>query len=315
MIREMVMMIEPKGGIYMSECMSKCNTKMPVLSNYISKKVREKTKKHPCYSSDAKDYARIHLPVAPKCNIQCNYCNRKYDCQNESRPGVTSEILSPKQALEKYKAAKGEVEKLTVVGIAGPGDAMANFQETKETIQLIKAYDDSAIFCLSTNGLDLLEHVDALVKLGVSHVTITINTIYPEVAAKIYRYITVDGKKVTGIEAGKIIVNRQLEALDYLAKQDVLCKINIVYIKGVNDDHIHKIVQKAAVLGAAMTNIMPLIPTQDTPFAHIARPTGSDIMLARKKGEKYVTQMYHCKQCRADAVGKLAQPCSGKSIG
>ncbi len=122
----------------MAGCNSKCNSKMPVFNDYISKKVTEKTKKHPCYSSDAKDYARMHLPVAPRCNTQCNYCNRKYDCQNESRPGVTSEILSPLQALERFKEAKAKVDKLTVVGIAGPGDAMANFQETKETIQMIK---------------------------------------------------------------------------------------------------------------------------------------------------------------------------------
>ena len=32
-------------------------------------------------------------------NIQCNYCKRGYDCVNESRPGVTSEVLSPEQAL------------------------------------------------------------------------------------------------------------------------------------------------------------------------------------------------------------------------
>ena len=46
--------------------------------------------KHPCFNPDVKGkFGRVHLPVAPKCNIQCGYCNRKYDCVNESRPGVT----------------------------------------------------------------------------------------------------------------------------------------------------------------------------------------------------------------------------------
>ena len=54
---------------------------------------QEEILKHPCFNEESKGkYARVHLPVAPKCNIQCNYCNRKYDCVNESRPGVTSEI-------------------------------------------------------------------------------------------------------------------------------------------------------------------------------------------------------------------------------
>ncbi|MCB1485180.1 MAG: nitrogenase cofactor biosynthesis protein NifB, partial [Hyphomicrobiaceae bacterium] len=46
-----------------------------------------KIKDHPCYSEEAHHYfARMHVAVAPACNIQCNYCNRKYDCANESRP-------------------------------------------------------------------------------------------------------------------------------------------------------------------------------------------------------------------------------------
>ncbi|MEQ2789490.1 nitrogen fixation protein NifB, partial [Flavonifractor plautii] len=48
---------------------------------------------HPCLSVQAHfRYGRIHLPVAPRCNIRCGYCDRRYDCANESRPGVTSEV-------------------------------------------------------------------------------------------------------------------------------------------------------------------------------------------------------------------------------
>jgi nitrogen fixation protein NifB len=55
--------------------------------------------RHPCFNAGAKgSYGRVHLPVAPKCNLGCNYCNRKYDCVNESRPGVTSAVLAPHQA-------------------------------------------------------------------------------------------------------------------------------------------------------------------------------------------------------------------------
>jgi len=300
-----------KGGKKMSKCISKT----PIKSQFISPSLMEKTKKHPCYNPDAVDYARIHLPVAPKCNVQCNYCNRKYDCQNESRPGVTSSIMTPIEAFEKYHVEKAKYNKLTVVGFAGPGDAMANFDEVKETIELIKTYDDSAIFCLSTNGLALAEHIDEVISLGVSHVTITINTIYPEVAAQIYKYIVINGKRYEGLEAGEIIVSRQLEALEKLSKNDVMVKVNIVYIKGLNDDHIDKVVEKAALLGAAMTNIMPLIPTENTVFANYPKPSSTELLLARKKCEKYVTQMYHCKQCRADAVGTLRKSCSGKQIG
>lgn len=92
----------------------------------ISADILEKIGRHPCYSADAQHkYARIHLPVAPRCNIQCNYCNRNFDCVNESRPGVTSEVLTPELAKEKFAWVKEQIERLSVVGIAGPGDALA----------------------------------------------------------------------------------------------------------------------------------------------------------------------------------------------
>ena len=71
----------------------------------LSRSVIDKVAQHPCYSPTAHHrYARMHLAVAPACNVQCNYCNRKYDCANESRPGVVSELLTPQQAIRKAKA-------------------------------------------------------------------------------------------------------------------------------------------------------------------------------------------------------------------
>lgn len=76
----------------------------PAIPGHESRDVQHRIENHPCYSEKAHHrFARIHLAVAPACNIQCNYCNRKYDCSNESRPGVTSERLTPEQALAKVR--------------------------------------------------------------------------------------------------------------------------------------------------------------------------------------------------------------------
>ncbi|HEX2769821.1 MAG TPA: nitrogen fixation protein NifB, partial [Geobacteraceae bacterium] len=55
---------------------------------------------HPCFGGNHHKNGRIHLAVAPKCNIKCGYCTRRHDCANESRPGVTSRILTPQEALD-----------------------------------------------------------------------------------------------------------------------------------------------------------------------------------------------------------------------
>ena len=63
---------------------------------HLPEHIRAKVQDHPCYSEEAHHhFARMHVAVAPACNIQCHYCNRKYDCANESRPGVVSELLTP----------------------------------------------------------------------------------------------------------------------------------------------------------------------------------------------------------------------------
>jgi MoaA/NifB/PqqE/SkfB family radical SAM enzyme len=125
------------------------NSALPMTAEIIA----EKTASHPCFNCGATKNARIHLPVAPKCNIQCNYCVRKYDCPNESRPGVTTEVLSPEEAFKKYAVVKGKMDNLTVVGIAGPGDALANWEKTKKTLELIHEYDPNVTHsaCLLTD--------------------------------------------------------------------------------------------------------------------------------------------------------------------
>jgi nitrogen fixation protein NifB len=82
---------------------------------------RPALEEHPCFNKDARQRtARIHLPVAAACNLQCNYCNRKYSCVNESRPGVTAAVLEPEQAVDYLQWARSQDPRIKVVGIAGP---------------------------------------------------------------------------------------------------------------------------------------------------------------------------------------------------
>ncbi|TJW49331.1 MAG: radical SAM protein, partial [Mesorhizobium sp.] len=121
--------------------------------------VWDKIKDHPCFSEEAHHYfARMHVAVAPACNVQCNYCNRKYDCANESRPGVVSEKLTPDQAVRKVIAVANEVPQLSVLGIAGPGDACYDWEKTKATFERVARQIPDIKLCVSTNGLALPDH-------------------------------------------------------------------------------------------------------------------------------------------------------------
>ena len=94
---------------------------------------------------------------------------------NENRPGVTSKILSPKQAMHYFDQPMALSPNIAVVGIAGPGDPFANPDETMETLRLVRAKYPEMLLCVATNGLDLLPYIDELAALQVSHVTLTIH--------------------------------------------------------------------------------------------------------------------------------------------
>lgn len=264
------------------------------------------TSKHPCFNVGAKGlYGRIHLPVAPKCNIQCNYCNRKYDCVNESRPGVTSAVLGPAQAVHYVEQVIAKEPRISTIGIAGPGDPLANAYETLETMRRVRAKFPELIFCLSTNGLALPPHCEEIAKIGVSHVTVTVNAVDPEIGAKIYSWVR-DGKVLYhGVEAAKLLLSRQLEGIKKLKELGVTVKTNTIFIPGLNDHHVEEVAVKMKELGVDLHNLLGLIPTEGTSFAEVPSPKNQELSAMRDKLEKIIPQMKHCRRCRADAVGLL----------
>ncbi|MFT3752056.1 MAG: nitrogenase cofactor biosynthesis protein NifB [Paludibacter sp.] len=274
-------------------------------------KIEERKQAHPCFNEEAKHTnARVHLPVAPKCNIQCNYCNRKYDCVNESRPGVTSSVLAPFQATEYLKDLDGRIENLAVIGIAGPGDPFANPEETLETMRRVSEEFPEKIFCLSTNGLDLEPYIDEVAKLNVTHVTLTINAIDPEITAKIYKWVRYNKKVYRGVEGAAILLERQLACIPKLKARGITVKINSIIIPGINEDHIPAVAQKCAELGADVINCIPLIPTAETPFETVEKPDTKMIFRVRTLCSDHLKIMSHCARCRADAAGLLGQDLS-----
>ncbi len=262
---------------------------------------------HPCFGGNHKNNGRMHLAVAPRCNIKCGYCTRKHDCANESRPGVTSKILTPEEAIIKVREVMaseilGPIIK--VIGIAGPGDPLAN-EETFRTFELIDQEFPQLIKCMSTNGLLLPEKIERLEALNLCSVTVTLNALDPEVAGKIYSHVLYHGKKYTGNEGAEILIANQIRGIEQAARFGMTVKVNTVLIPGINDEQIPLIAERIKELGATVMNIMPLIPQAD--FAEVVPPSPERLEQIRLDNEQIIGQFKHCRQCRADAVGLIGQ--------
>lgn len=270
---------------------------------------------HPCYSEQAhRHFARLHLAVAPACNIQCHYCNRKYDCSNESRPGVVSELLTPEQAAQKALAVGAAIPHLAVVGVAGPGDPLANPDRLFATFRALAEKAPDLTLCVSTNGLALPEQVEELVKYRIGHVTITINCVDPNIGARIYPWIFWNHRRIRGRKAAEILIAQQQKGLEMLVARGVLVKVNSVLIPGVNDEHLREVHRVVTAKGAFLHNIMPLIARAEhgTYFGLTGQPEPTADQLrnlqAACAGQGGATgMMNHCQQCRADAVGLIGQ--------
>ncbi len=259
--------------------------------------------KHPCYDNSAHyRYARIHLPVARRCNMSCNYCDRKF-CKNtpdSERPGVAERIVKPEEVAEYVRRIISRIPaETTTLGIAGPGEPLYN-EETFESLRIVETLYPEMFKCVATNGVLVEDRIDELVSCGVTHLTITINAVKPETAAKIYSYVIYGGKKYTGVEAGELILERQYAGLREAASAGILVKVNTVLIPGINDIEIAAVAKEISRYAYVM-NIMPLIPLGR--FSSLRKPTHEEIARARMAAGRYIRQFYHCRACRADAFG------------
>jgi len=219
-------------------------------------------------------------------------------------------VISPDEALATVMRLSDEIPSLTVAGVAGPGDPLANPEETFKTLRLIGEKDPSMNLCLATNGLALMENMDKIIETGIGFVTVTVNAIEPEIGAKMVQWVVVEGKRYVGKEAASILWEHQKEGIEALVKNGIKVKINTVLCPGINDEHIPEVAKEVGALGATLMNITRLIPVKGTIFEGITPPSQKDVEELRKVCSVHIPQMGHCRQCRADAVGLLDYPIS-----
>lgn len=253
---------------------------------------------HPCFGNGP-NKGRIHLPVCPNCNIQCNFCDRKID-GNENRPGVTSSILAVQEAAKVIERALELCPDITVAGIAGPGDTLASNQ----AIDVFKVINNSfphLLKCMSTNGLLLEERAEELIELGIDTLTVTVNAVDPAILQQIVSRIVYHGCTYEGIKAAQILIKNQLAGIKRMAQEGITIKVNTVLIMEINRYHIKDIARTVSEAGATIYNIIPLIPQNK--LAHCQEPGCVDIDGARREAGEYMDVFRHCQHCRADAVG------------
>jgi nitrogen fixation protein NifB len=241
----------------------------------------------------------MHLPVAPACNIGCRFCTRNLGTA-DVRPGVAEVLVKPDEAAGYVGRALELSPELAVVGVAGPGDALATGHALDALSRVSRAFPDLVI-CLSTNGLRVADRIEEIDEAGVGSLTVTVNAVDPTILAGIVGWVATPGHLAQGEAGARILIEAQKRGIREAHARGIVIKVNTVLVPGVNDGHIGEIARTVSELGASRYNVMPLIPNGE--FAHIAAPSCQQVEVARAVAAPHIEVFRHCRQCRADALG------------
>jgi len=258
---------------------------------------------HPCFNDMAHDHVgRVHLPVAPRCNIQCNFCERN-TCATMAiqHPGWTARLLSVSEAVNFVRSimCSSDVVSPFVLGIAGPGDPLANAQ-TFDTLGLIHKEYPHLLKCMSTNGLLLEDKLAEVVNAGIRATTVTINAVDSQIGKEIYSWVSYHGNVYRGKEAAGLLIAKQFSGIRKAVDAGLTIKVNTVLIPGINDGQMLEIARLIKKAGVKMMNIMPLIPMGR--MRNRLGPTCDELRMKRIECERIIPQFRRCEQCRADIV-------------
>ena len=260
----------------------------------------EATKHHPCFNDAAHDsVGRVHLPVAPRCNIQCNYCEHRM-CSDIQHPGWAARLLSVAEAVKLIDSIVRERQVYDfVVGVAGPGDALANEQSLKALTAIHRRYPQITT-CLCTNGLLLEESLEAMAEVGVRTFTVTVNAADSWVGQQVYSWVKYRGRIYRGEEAADLLIAKQFRGIEKAIAAGFALKVNTVLIPGLNDEHMPELARRLRDIGVELMNIIPLIPSGR--MKDRAAPTCDQLYEVRCVCEKIIPQFHRCEQCRADVI-------------
>ncbi|MFW9846164.1 MAG: radical SAM protein [Candidatus Thorarchaeota archaeon] len=257
---------------------------------------------HPCWSNSRINlWQRIHLPVASSCNVKCAFCQggQASSCHT-SAPGSAQVLMSPEEALRRTLEEMDIRPSLHIVAISGPGEPLAN-EESFVVFDEIRKIKPETHFCLSTNGLLLSQYAERIQQLGVETVSVSISAIRPSTASLIYEWAMIDGKVLTGDHMGREIIKRQFKGVSDASRLGIRIKVNTILTPGVNNSEITDLAKHLAMRGAAIQNIVPLVPNGN--MKHLRPPSKIELQRARVKASQHIPQFHHCHQCRSDVVG------------
>ena len=209
---------------------------------------------HPCFGMTArKTVGRLHLPVAPRSNARIRFADA----------GGSKAAMAPEEAVNWLDHVMDQGKPVAIVGITGPGDPLTVPEPSLRTLRLVRDKYPDISLCLTTLGMNGAEYAEELVDLGVSHVTLLVDAVSPEVAERLYAWVRPSTRTLPLKEAVRLLITDQARAVSAFKKAGLTVKINTTVYPGYNAGHVEEIARTMGGLGADIMAVVPYHPGKD----------------------------------------------------
>lgn len=216
-----------------------------------------------CMHTNGRPGGWLLLPVAPRSNARSRHGDTGVSTPCACGTQPASPALLPHEALEHLRTVMESGAVVDTVGIAGPGDPFAVPHRTLETLHLVRAAYPHITLTVTTNGLGVASHAAALADTGVSHVTLLMDAVDPELVDTLYAWIRPGTRTLRPGEGAALLVDEQAVALAALVRAGIEVTVCVTVYPGINDTHVGDIAAAAKVLGASGIYVVPFVPAED----------------------------------------------------
>ncbi|WP_457574161.1 NifB/NifX family molybdenum-iron cluster-binding protein [Desulfolithobacter sp.] len=194
--------------------------------------------------------SHLKLPVAPRANNRIRFAPM----------AVVSRAMLPGEAMNWLESKLGKGMEIRRITIDGPGDPLTDTGPTLEMLDLLQNLHPEMELSLTTLGLGAAQHARALADRGVREVTLLVDAVKTETAAKLYAWIRPGRRTLPLTQSTALLVVEQSEAVETLVRHGIKVRIQTTVYAGINDDQVEEIARRMAGLGASSMNLVPFAP-------------------------------------------------------
>jgi len=182
----------------------------------------------------------LRVSVTDRCNLRCEYCMPEDEYAWLPRQDILQfEEIS---TLTDVFVSLG-VDKVLLTG----GEPLLR-RDLPTLVRLLAAKKGLADLALTTNGVLLADHIDALKAAGLRRLTVSIDTLRPDRFQRLTRFDSLEAVR-RGIDAARRVF---VESADVSESSPSPLKLDTVVIRGVNDDELIDLIEYAKSVRAEL---------------------------------------------------------------